>query len=190
MRGQVGIGATALLVAGLACASAESAEAVFAPGDRVRVATPQGTSLRLASGSGSRLPGAIEVEAPFVGSIAQVTADHLLLRVAGRAEHIEVRFDQMKTLERSLETKRHKGKRALVGLAIGASVGWLVGKSLGGNGCIGDGAAGATCAGEGALLFGGTGALIGALTAPPIDRWKEVPLPASLGPSVRLSISF
>lgn len=132
-----------------------------APGAKVRVSAPP------------------VVEKRVVGFVVLLDRDTLVLNVEGRAEPLTVPLASVSVLEVHRGRKSRVGRGALIGLAVGAGGGAIIGALATSDSCLFDpDPCPAAGAGAGALFFvlPGTviGAIIGALTR--TDRWETVPL--------------
>jgi hypothetical protein len=149
------------------------------PGDRVRVWA-------------STLP------ANAVGEVVDAESEVLRIQVPDRRESIEVPFNAVTRLERSLGTRRNIGKAALIGGLVGAGAGAaFVGIASGSEGCEGP------CSGW-VLVFsalgGGAGAIVGSGVGAlhKTEHWEGVPVgrvgirvvPERDGAGLKLSVRF
>jgi hypothetical protein len=125
----------------------------------------------------------------LVGDLVALDATRITLRVKERGEPWIVRREDVLKLEAS-QGRRSRIRGALIGTAIGAGGGALIGSADKGYG-----AAGAL---GGALVLGLAGGVIGALV-PAAERWRELPgnrLRFSVGPvrgrgaAVAVSVAF
>ncbi|MEO6526078.1 MAG: hypothetical protein ABIP93_05595 [Gemmatimonadaceae bacterium] len=152
--------ATALFLVPCALAAQPETQAwLLTPGARVRVTYP---------GENAR-----------IGSLIALTADTVTVQWSNSADTARMarervtRFDVSRGMRPS-----DRGSRAKVGLIVGMGSVLLIAKASGAadhGGDLGDLAEG-LAVGMGALMAGGVGALIGAATGGPSERWEEVPL--------------
>lgn len=150
----------ALLVIGmLVVPPVLDAQAVH-PGSRVRI----------------RHPGA----GPRTGTLVALAADTLVVRWTDAADSARIPVSQVSRLDVSRGSQRRIMSRMGGGLAIGAAAGAVIGLALGvAEDCEAElfcitPAGGALVGG---VLFGATGAVVGALTGiRPSERWERVPL--------------
>jgi hypothetical protein len=158
-----------LLVAPCALAAQDATQAwLLTPGRRVRVAY---------AGDGAR-----------IGTLIELAADTLAVQWengAGTARMARTRVNRLDVSRGMRGSER--GSRAKVGFAVGAGLGLLIGyvSSKSDDNC----AAGDACdiasglaTGIGALMLGGIGAGIGAISGRASESWENVPLsPSRMG---------
>ena len=150
MRSLLAIGLTAAPLT--AIASQESP--VVKPGDRVRIMAP----------SVSR--------APFAGTLVTLQTDSLV--VQGGANTWRLSLASVERVELSRGRKSNVLLGAGIGLLVGAGIGAMIG-----SGCDTElFATKGECIALGAGVFGGAGALVGAISGAltRTERWAEVPL--------------
>ena len=126
------------------------------PGDRIRATAPTFS------------PG------PLVGTVVAFEAESLMVQGGTRTWRLS--RASLTGLDVSQGRRSHAGLGAGIGLLVGAGVGALIG-----SGCDvieGPVSSEAGCIAIGAAVFGGAGALVGAVTGALVrtERWAEVPL--------------
>jgi hypothetical protein len=133
------------------------------PGDRIRAQAP------------SASPG------PLVGTVVAFQADSLM--VQGDTKSWRLSLASITRLDISQGRRSRAGLGAGIGLLVGAGVGALIGSGC--DAIVVPVSSEAGCVVVGAAVFGGAGALVGAVTGALMrtERWAEVPLD-------RLRVSF
>jgi hypothetical protein len=165
-----------LLVAPCALPAQDATQAwLLTPGRRVRVAY---------AGDGAR-----------IGTLIELAADTLAVQWengAGTARMARTRVNRI-DVSRGMRGG-DKGSRAKVGFAVGAGLGLLIGavSSKSNDGCAGsdscDDIVNGLATGIGALMLGGIGAGIGAISGRASESWENVPLsPSRMGLVVPVS---
>jgi hypothetical protein len=123
-------------------------------------ALPVGTEVRISAGSRT-----------VSGQIQSVTDDALTVN-SGKGQEM---FARQEIARVSVRKRGHRGRNALIGLAVGAGAGAAIGAATDTTGCKGScifQVSKGEAAGVGAAVFGAIGALVGAVI--PTGGWREV----------------